>query len=512
MKPESATFERKRTANLESLIGNLKVRKMSESTPKQSKMHSLLYVEVSGGSDCSRSTPPLSSSSPSVSPSSISPDSPVQSNVSSSLSSISSSSLATASNLSNKSRSLLPKFRWMMESSPQENTFKEDDEYLDDKKPIEFYQNSTSNIEKPKKVKAQKVAKNTINNNNNASQIDSHGLGYKMSTNTKPNEDPSRAVKFYDDFIDFRGDILRRPPNSKNCRILWEYLFLLLQDPSYSSVIKWEDDTKMIFRIVQAEKLAALWGLQKNRLGMTYEKLSRGMRYYYPNNIIAREPGRRLLYRFMRHPDEIKKFVKKNGTYMLKKAKQNKKDDKNDTNPDDSGVDEPARGKNEEEEEFLDDDVDHEAGEVETQGDESEDREKTPSPEPVVKDVKNNSPLNALGQNPVQFYSDLYQYMYQAQMAAAAQMGLPAHAYLMRGSEQNEPMMKQLMSLLAQQQQQNFNLKLKNGASDSSSYSSSSSTHSLESESNNLNEQQHQQLSHPLNLSTNLKKKKSKHD
>lgn len=53
----------------------------------------------------------------------------------------------------------------------------------------------------------------------------------------------------------------------------------------------------MVFRIVQAEKLAALWGLQKNRLGMTYEKLSRGMRYYYPNNIIAREPGRRLLYR-----------------------------------------------------------------------------------------------------------------------------------------------------------------------------------------------------------------------
>jgi hypothetical protein len=75
-----------------------------------------------------------------------------------------------------------------------------------------------------------------------------------------------------------------------------------------------------VFRIVQAEKLAALWGLQKNRLGMTYEKLSRGMRYYYPNNIIAREAGRRLLYRFMRHPSEIKKFVKKNGTYMLKRS------------------------------------------------------------------------------------------------------------------------------------------------------------------------------------------------
>ena len=84
----------------------------------------------------------------------------------------------------------------------------------------------------------------------------------------------------------------------------------------------------MIFRIVQADKLAALWGknipssllfsnsalllgLQKNRLSMTYEKLSRGMRYYYSNNIISKEPSKRLLYRFMRSPDEIRKNIKR---------------------------------------------------------------------------------------------------------------------------------------------------------------------------------------------------------
>ena len=48
-------------------------------------------------------------------------------------------------------------------------------------------------------------------------------------------------------------------------------------------------------------------GLQKNRLSMTYEKLSRGMRYYYSNNIISKEQSKRLLYRFMRSPDEIRK-------------------------------------------------------------------------------------------------------------------------------------------------------------------------------------------------------------
>ena len=486
MKPESATFERKRTANLESLIGNLKVRKMSE-VPKQHKLHSL-YVEVSAGSDCSRSTPPLSSSSPSVSPSSISPDSPLQSNVSSSLSSISSSSLATASN-SSKSRSLLPKFRWMMETSPHEQAFKEEQDLEEaeevneqtKKEEKKFYEVQNTCVDKIKKAKGSK-----------RSDVGKSGDGVSFK-NAKSNDDPSRAIKFYDDYIDFRGDILRRPPNSKNCRILWEYLFLLLQDPAYSSVIKWEDDTKMIFRIVQAEKLAALWGLQKNRLGMTYEKLSRGMRYYYPNNIIAREPGRRLLYRFMRHPDEIKKFVKKNGTYMLKKSKQTCK--KDETSLDDSGVDEPFRMKNEEaEENFVDEDTEQDA-----HCNESVDSDKT------NESRNKNGPFGTLAQSPVQFYSDLYQYMYQAQIAAAAQMNLPGQ-FLLRGQNDqnlNEPMMKQLVSLLAQQQ--GFNLsKLKNGASDSSSYSSSSSTHSFESESN-LNDS-----THPLNLSTGLKKKTHK--
>lgn len=46
-----------------------------------------------------------------------------------------------------------------------------------------------------------------------------------------------------------------------DCRILWEFLYILLEDPSYEAIIHWEDREKMIFRIVQAEKLAALWGM-----------------------------------------------------------------------------------------------------------------------------------------------------------------------------------------------------------------------------------------------------------
>jgi mitochondrial fission protein ELM1 len=52
---------------------------------------------------------------------------------------------------------------------------------------------------------------------------------------------------------------------------------------------------------------------------MTYEKLSRGMRYYYSNNIISKEQSKRLLYRFMRSPDEIRKNIKRhnNSTNLI---------------------------------------------------------------------------------------------------------------------------------------------------------------------------------------------------
>ncbi|CAF0787468.1 unnamed protein product [Rotaria sordida] len=124
--------------------------------------------------------------------------------------------------------------------------------------------------------------------------------------------DTTRKIRYYNDRVDFHGDILMKPQAAKNCRILWEFIYILLEDPYYESIIHWENREKMIFRIVQADKLAALWGLQKNRLSMTYEKLSRGMRYYYSNNIISKEQSKRLLYRFMRSPDEIRKTMKRN--------------------------------------------------------------------------------------------------------------------------------------------------------------------------------------------------------
>ncbi|XP_043944109.1 transcription factor ETV6 [Protopterus annectens] len=90
-----------------------------------------------------------------------------------------------------------------------------------------------------------------------------------------------------------------------DCRLLWDYVYQLLSDIRYENYIRWEDKESKVFRIVDPNGLARLWGNHKNRTNMTYEKMSRALRHYYKLNIIRKEPGQRLLFRFMKTPDEI---------------------------------------------------------------------------------------------------------------------------------------------------------------------------------------------------------------
>jgi len=80
---------------------------------------------------------------------------------------------------------------------------------------------------------------------------------------------------------------------------LWEFIRDLLKDsmccPKY---IRWEDRKDGIFRFVNSEAVANMWGRKKNNPQMTYEKLSRAMRYYYKREILERVDGRRLVYKF----------------------------------------------------------------------------------------------------------------------------------------------------------------------------------------------------------------------
>ncbi|XP_019641267.1 PREDICTED: titin-like isoform X1 [Branchiostoma belcheri] len=96
------------------------------------------------------------------------------------------------------------------------------------------------------------------------------------------------------------------PVRGTKCRLLWEFLLrLLANEEKYKHAIKWLDKPRKVFRIVNANAIARLWGKQKNRDNMTYEKLSRAMRYYYRMDILVKEGSQRLTYRFLKGLEDI---------------------------------------------------------------------------------------------------------------------------------------------------------------------------------------------------------------
>ncbi|ELW66123.1 Transcription factor ETV7 [Tupaia chinensis] len=90
-----------------------------------------------------------------------------------------------------------------------------------------------------------------------------------------------------------------------DCRLLWDYVYQLLLDARYEPYIRWEDKDAKIFRVVDPNGLARLWGNHKNRVNMTYEKMSRALRHYYKLNILKKEPGQKLLFRFLKTPGKV---------------------------------------------------------------------------------------------------------------------------------------------------------------------------------------------------------------
>jgi len=57
----------------------------------------------------------------------------------------------------------------------------------------------------------------------------------------------------------------------------------LLDDATYNpQYIRWQDKPEGVFRIVpgQSKYVARLWGIKKNNPNMTFDKLSRSLRYH----------------------------------------------------------------------------------------------------------------------------------------------------------------------------------------------------------------------------------------
>ncbi|CAL8288707.1 unnamed protein product [Merluccius merluccius] len=79
---------------------------------------------------------------------------------------------------------------------------------------------------------------------------------------------------------------------------LWQFLLQLLLDSTYSGFITWTGDG-WEFKMSDPSEVAKRWGQCKNKPKMNYEKLSRGLRYYYHKNIIHKTAGKRYVYRFV---------------------------------------------------------------------------------------------------------------------------------------------------------------------------------------------------------------------
>lgn len=83
---------------------------------------------------------------------------------------------------------------------------------------------------------------------------------------------------------------------------LWQFLLHLLEDQSQKHLISWTSDDGE-FKLLDAEEVARLWGLRKNKTNMNYDKLSRALRYYYDKNIIRKVSGQKFVYKFVTFPD-----------------------------------------------------------------------------------------------------------------------------------------------------------------------------------------------------------------
>lgn len=85
---------------------------------------------------------------------------------------------------------------------------------------------------------------------------------------------------------------------------LWQFLLEMLTDVRYRDIITWEKEEGE-FRFIDAERVARLWGVRKNKLNMNYEKLSRALRYYYEGDMLSKIVGKRFCYKFICNLEDL---------------------------------------------------------------------------------------------------------------------------------------------------------------------------------------------------------------
>ncbi|KAG7492306.1 hypothetical protein MATL_G00013840 [Megalops atlanticus] len=123
-----------------------------------------------------------------------------------------------------------------------------------------------------------------------------------------PFENDSRVVpeKFEGEVKQETNSVFREgaPYQRRGSLQLWQFLVALLDDPANTHFIAWTG-RGMEFKLIEPEEVARLWGMQKNRPAMNYDKLSRSLRYYYEKGIMQKVAGERYVYKFVCEPEAL---------------------------------------------------------------------------------------------------------------------------------------------------------------------------------------------------------------
>ena len=84
----------------------------------------------------------------------------------------------------------------------------------------------------------------------------------------------------------------RGKPRFKNIIHLWEFLLELLANENFCAIISWSRREKNEFKLKKPGEVARRWGILRRKKRMTYEKLSRSLRFYYGQGIIQKVSGK----------------------------------------------------------------------------------------------------------------------------------------------------------------------------------------------------------------------------
>ncbi|CAG0884436.1 unnamed protein product [Cyprideis torosa] len=125
---------------------------------------------------------------------------------------------------------------------------------------------------------------------------------------------------------------------------LWQFLLELLTDKSAQEFISWTGDG-WEFKLTDPDEVARRWGVRKNKPKMNYEKLSRGLRYYYDKNIIHKTAGKRYVYRFVCDLKSLLGFTPEDIHAMVELKPERLKEDSEDgetSNPKRQSLNDPA--------------------------------------------------------------------------------------------------------------------------------------------------------------------------